>query len=68
MAWNIHVSCNSSCATCGIVTRGIITLAIVTGGISTESRVELAMHATPLNGTRVGTKVQLTFVIHQQLT
>ena len=30
VAWNIHVSCNSSCATCGIVTRGIITRAVVT--------------------------------------
>ena len=26
------------------------------------------MHAIALNGTRVGTNVQLTFVIHQQLT
>ena len=25
MAWDIHVSCNSSCATHGIVTRGIVT-------------------------------------------
>ena len=27
-----------------------------------------AQHTIALNGTRVGTNVQLTFVIHQQLT
>ena len=36
VAWNIHVSCNSSCATRGILTRGIITRAIVTRGIITR--------------------------------
>ena len=30
--------------------------------------MEMTMHAITMNGTRVGTDVQLTFVIHQQLT
>ena len=30
--------------------------------------MELAMYAIAMNGTRVGTNVQLTFAIHQQLT
>ena len=30
--------------------------------------MELATYAIAMNGTRVGTNVQLTFVIHQQLT
>ena len=34
--WNIHVSCNSSCATRGIFTHGIITCGIVTHGIITH--------------------------------
>ena len=38
VAWNIHVSCNSSCATHEIVTRGIITRGIV-------------MHGTIMHGT-----------------
>ena len=25
VVWNMHISCNLSCATCGIVTSGIIT-------------------------------------------
>ena len=46
VAWNIHVSCNSSCAICGIITRG-------TG------------HDTiAMNGTCVGTNMQLTFIVH----
>ena len=30
--------------------------------------MELATHVIAMNGTRVGTNVQLTFIIHQQLT
>ena len=30
--------------------------------------MELATHTRAMNGTRAGTNVQLTFVIHQQLT
>ena len=30
--------------------------------------MELATHAIAMNGTCLGTNVQLTFVIHQQLT
>ena len=50
MAWNIHVLCNLSCATRGIITPGTAT------------------HVIAMNGTCVGTNVQLTFDIHQQLT
>ena len=32
MAWNIHVSCNSSCATCGIVMHGIFMCGIIMRG------------------------------------
>ena len=32
VAWNIHISCNLSCAMCGIVMRGIITHGIVMRG------------------------------------
>ena len=31
------------------------------------SHMEMAMHAIVMNGTHVGTNVQLTFIIHQQL-
>ena len=30
--------------------------------------MEMAIHVIAMNGTRVGTKLQLTFIIHQQLT
>ena len=50
VAWNIHVSCNSLCATRGMVTR------------------EIATRAKAMYETRVGTNVQLTFVIDQGLT
>ena len=55
VAWNIHALCNLSCAT-----RGIVSHACNTHTLATRAR---AMHET-----RVGTNVQLTFVIHQQLT
>ena len=58
VVWNIHVSCNSSCATRGMVTREIATRA--TRIVATRAK---AMHET-----RVGTNMQLTFVIHQRLT
>ena len=53
VAWNIHVSCNLSCAMRGIVSTRI--------GI-------VAMRAKAMHETRVGTNMQLTFVIHEQLT
>ena len=56
VAWNIHVSCNSSCATRGIVTREIVMC-----GNS---------HARDSHkwNTYRHKRAQLTFIIHQQLT
>ena len=62
-----NISCNSSCATCGIVKRAIVTCGIITRGIITCGTGH-AQHVIALNGTRVGTNMQLAFVIHQQLT
>ena len=45
MAWNIHVSCNLSCATWN---SHVWSIRIV------------ATHAIAMNGTRVGTNVQIT--------
>ena len=53
MAWNIHVSCYLSCATCDY---------------STHDYPHVTIHAIAMNGTRVGTNMQLTFVILQQVT
>ena len=52
VAWNIHILCDLSC--------GIITC-------ETGIRI-VATHTIAMNGTHVGTNVQITFVIHQQLT
>ena len=60
VAWNIYVLCNLSCGTCGIDTCEIATHATRIYVVATRAK---AMHET-----RVGTNVQLTFVIHQQLT
>ena len=56
MLWNIHVSCNSSCATCGVITRGIVTRG--NGHAHDSHEWNMCRHIN----------IQLTFIIHQQLT
>ena len=55
VAWNMHVLCNSSCATRGIITHETIT-----------RETDHARDSHEWNTSRQN--VQLTFVIHQQLT